>query len=153
MVVTAFWFAKGMLSAFDAETDFLANDMRVRLHLDAFTPNQDTMDYVDDLASEVAGANGYITDGEALGTKTNINTLNVVSFGAANTVWTSSGAGFTARRATLADQTPATDATRPLYCWLDFGQDETASGGGTFTIAWSGGDIATITPADAAGFP
>jgi hypothetical protein len=38
---------------------------------------------------------------------------------------------------------------------MDFGQDETASGGGTFTIDFSGAgnDIATISPADAAGFP
>jgi hypothetical protein len=153
MAVTAFWYVNAFEAAFDKEIDFLADDMRVQLHTSAYTPNQDTHDYQDDLTDEVANANGYTTGGEALGTKTHDNTLNVSTFDAANTVWTSSGAGFTARKNVVLDATPGTAGTNPLLWWQDFGQDETASGGGTFTIAWNAAGIATITPTDAAGFP
>jgi hypothetical protein len=153
MAVTAFWFANAFEAAFDKEIDFLADVMNVQLHTDSYTPNQDTNDYQDDLTNEVANGNGYTTGGEALGGKTHDNTLNVSKFAASNTVWTSSGAGFTARRSVLLDATPGTAATNPLLCWMDFGQDETASGGGTFTIQWNASGIATITATDAAGFP
>jgi len=153
MAVTAFWYANAFEAAFDKEIDFLADVMKVQLHLSTYTPNQDTHDYMDDLTNEVANANGYVTGGETLGTKTHDNTNNVSAFDAANSVWTSTGAGFTARRSVIADTTPGTAGTNPLLCWMDFGQDETASGGGTFTIAWHASGIATITAADATGFP
>lgn len=111
------------------------------------------------MTNQLSTANGYTAEdgagaGFSLASKGNTNTLNVVSFTAANPVWTSSGAGFTARRLVLADVTPGSSATDPLLTWMDFGQDETASGGGTFTVDWNGTDvIATITPSDASGFP
>lgn len=153
MAVTAFWYANAFEAAFDKEIDFLADTIQVQLHTSSYVPNQDTHDYHDDLTNEVANANGYTTGGEALGTKTHDNTNNVSTFDAANTVWTSSGAGFTARMNVVLDTTPGSSATNPLLCWQDFGQDETASGGGTFTIAWNASGIATITAADATGFP
>lgn len=39
----------------------------------------------------------------------------------------------TGRRAVVYDDTPATDATKPLICAIDFGQDE-SSANGSFTI-------------------
>ena len=68
-------------------------------------------------------------------------------------MWTATGAGFSSRIAVILDVATATAATNPLMCWTDYGQTETASGGGTFTIAWNASGIATITPADATGFP
>lgn len=153
MAVTAFWYANAFEAAFDKEIDFLADTMKVQLHTSSYTPNQDTHDYHDDLTNEVANANGYTTGGETLGTKTHDNTNNVSAFDAQNSVWTSSGAGFTARRSVVLDTTPGSSGTNPLMCWMDFGQDETASGGGTFTITWHASGIATITAADATGFP
>lgn len=153
MAVTAYWYANAFEAAFDKEIDFLADDIMVQLHTSSYTPNQDTHDYQDDLSNEVANANGYTTGGEALASKTHDNTNNVSKFDATDTQWTSSGAGFTARRNVLVDTTPGTAGTNPLLCWQDFGQDETASGGGTFTIAWNASGIATITATDATGFP
>lgn len=149
MAVTAYWYAKAFISAFDAETDFLANTMKMMLTTSTYTPNQDTHDYKDDVTNEVSGT-GYTAGGATLGSKTNTNTNNVVTFDSADVVWTSSS--ITARRAVLYDSTPATDATRPLYMWIDFGQDETSSSG-NFTIQLHADGIATITPADATGFP
>lgn len=143
-----------MISAFDKEIDYIADDITVQLHTSSYTPNQDTHDYQDDLTNEVSNANGYTTGGDnALGTQVNSNTNNVVKFDHDDPAWTSSGAGFTARRAVELDATPGSSSTNPLICWMDFGQDETASGGGTFTIQENASGVATITPADATGFP
>lgn len=159
MAVTAFWYAKAFLSVLNKETDWNTNNISVALTTNTYTPNQDTHDYFNDVTNQLATANGYTAEdgagaGYSLTTVAMSTTLNVLTTTADNPVWTSSGAGFTARRLVITDVTPGTSATDPLYSWMDFGQDETASGGGTFTVDWSGaGQIATITPADATGFP
>lgn len=158
MAVTAYWYANCFEHAFNKETDYLADDVAVILTSATYTPNQDTHEYHDDITNQLSTSNGYTAEdgtgtGELLGTKTNDNTNNVSTFDAANTVWTSSGAGFTARISVICDVTPGVSASDPLYCWMDFGQNETASGGGTFTIAWNASGIATITATDATGFP
>ena len=149
MAVTAYWYAGAFIQAFDKEIDFLADSMKVMLTTSTYTPNQDTHDYKDDVTNEVTGT-GYTAGGEALTTPTNTNTLNVVTFDAADTAWASST--ITARLAVLYDATPASDATRPLMLWVDFGQNESSSSG-TFTIQWNASGIATITATDATGFP
>jgi hypothetical protein len=153
MAVTAYWYVNAFETAFDKQIDFLADDIAVILTTNSYTPDQDTHDFGNDITNEVAEANGYLQGldgtGKLLGTKTHANTANVSTFDAANTEWTGTGAGITARRAVIVDVATATAATDPLICWTDFGQDETASGGGTFTIAWNASGIATITPADA----
>lgn len=153
MAVTAFWYANAFEAAFDKEIDFLADDIAVILTTSSYTPDQDAHDYGDDITNEVAESGGYLQGldgtGELLASKTHANTANVSTFDAADSVWTSSGAGITARRAVIVDVATATPSTDPLMCWMDFGQDEVASGGGTFTIAWNASGIATITAADA----
>ncbi len=153
MAVTTFWYAISFISAYDKEIDFIADSIDAQLHLNAYTPNQDTHDYQDDLTDEVASANGYVTGGDTPGTPDNSNALNVVKWDTADPQWTATGAGFTARRIVLLDSTPGTAGTNPLILWSDFGTDETASGGGTFTYAVNAGGWATATPADASGFP
>jgi hypothetical protein len=158
MAVTAWWYVNAFETAFNKEIDFITDDIAVSLHTVTYVPNQDTHDFFDDLTNQLATANGYTNEngtgtGELMASKTHANTLNVSAFDAANTVWTSSGAGFTARIAAYSDVTTNVTTTDPLLWWIDFGQDETASGGGTFTIAYDASGIATITPADATGFP
>jgi hypothetical protein len=159
VAVTAWWYAGAFLQAFDKEIDFLADDIATSLHTVSYVPNQDTHDYFDDLTNQLTTANGYTAEdgtgtGLLFGAKVNTATLNVVKFD--NTVdpqWTATGAGFTARIAVWSDVTTNVTTTDPLLCWMDFGQNETASGGGTFTIALAAGGLATITPTDATGFP
>ena len=157
MAITAFWYVNAFEQAFNKEIDFLTDDIAVSLHTATYTPNQDTHDYFDDLTNQLSTANGYTAEngagsGFSLASKTLANALNVVSLDCADPVWTSSGAGFTARIAVVSDVTPGTAATDPLLLWIDFGQNETASGGGTMTLALST-VLATLTPADATGFP
>lgn len=148
MAVTAYWYAVAFISAFDKEIDFLADTIKAQLHTSGYTPNQDTHDYQDDLTNEVSNGNGYTTGGATLGTKSNTNSTNVVSFDHADPQWTSSGAGFTARKMVTVDTTPGSSGTNPLLWWMDFGQDETASGGGTFTVTMNASGAATITAGD-----
>lgn len=154
MAVTAYWYVKSFLAAFAAEIDFLADAMNVGLTTSAYTPNQDTHAHYSDITNELATANGYTAGGQALASKTNTSATNVVTFDAADPVWTT-GAGetLTAYRAFYYDSTPGTAATDPLVTWVDFGQDESAANGGTFTIQIDAAGIATITPANATGFP
>lgn len=157
--MTAWYFVNMFETALNKEIDFITDDIASSLHTVTYVPNQDTHDFLDDLTNQLATANGYTNEdgtgtGKLLAGKGHTNTLNVSSLDADNVVWTSSGAGFTARIDVLSDVTTNVTTTDPLLLWVDFGQNETASGGGTFTIDWSGTDIvSTITPADATGFP
>lgn len=146
-------------TAFNKEIDFITDDIAASLHTVTYVPNQDTHDFFDDLTNQLTTANGYTAEdgtgtGKLLAGKGHTNTLNVSSLDADNLVWTATGAGFTARILALSDVTTNVTTTDPLLLWVDFGQNETPSGGGTLTIDWSGTDIvSTITPADATGFP
>lgn len=153
MAVTAFWFIKAFIALANKEIDLLDDTIKVALTTNAYTPNQDTHDYFNDVTNELSTANGYTAGGDTLASDTFTSTLNVATYDANNTVWTSSGAGFTARRAVTYDSTPGSAATNPLLWWMDFGQDETASGGGTFTLNYNASGISTITATDATGFP
>jgi hypothetical protein len=44
------------------------------------------------------------------------------------------------------DDTPSTDATKPLIAFVDFGADQESSSG-TFAIAWNASGIVRITAA------
>ena len=86
--------------------------------------------------TETTGA-GYAIGGKAITTPTAVTTALVTSLGADNTSWTS--ATFSAAVAVVYDVT-----TSALLGYVDFGGTQSVVAG-TFTIAWSGGIIATIT--------
>jgi hypothetical protein len=154
MAVTHFWYAKAFLSFFNKEADFDTDTIKIGLTTNTYTPNQDTHQYYDvSITNELTTANGYTAGGYTLANKTISNTNNVITLD--NTVdpaWTT-GAGetLTARRSFIYDSSPASN--KPLMTWIDFGQDESASNGGSFTIVLNASGIATITPSDATGFP
>ncbi|HUX00956.1 MAG TPA: hypothetical protein VMY35_08240 [Phycisphaerae bacterium] len=146
MAVTAYWYAKGFLAAFNKEVDFAADAIKVALTTSTYTPDQDAHDYFDDVTNEVVG-DGYVAGGHALGTPSIANTENVIKLDGDDTVWEAST--ITARRAVVYDSTPGTAATNPLLTWVDFGADEVSTAG-DFTITWHANGIATITAANAA---
>lgn len=83
--------------------------------------------------TEVANANGYTTGGVAAGTRTVSGTtsqLAKITGGSGTSVWTSTGAGFSAVAAKL-----YISGGHPI-AHIDFGGTQTASGGGTFTLTW-----------------
>lgn len=150
MAVTTWWYAKAFLSAFNAETDYLSDDMKATLHTSSYSPNQDTHDYYDDVTNELSTANGYTAGGATLSGKANTNSANVVTFDSGNPTWTASGSGITAAIIVVRDGTPAQPEDQPLYLWSDFDGDETASGGGSFTYDVHANGWGTITADDAA---
>ena len=159
MAVTTYYYAAAFISAFNKEIAFTSESkVNALLTTNTYTPNQDTHNYHDDITNQLATANGYTNEdgsdtGLSLTSTTVTNTNNVITLDTVDPQWTATGAGFTARRIVLLDVSTGVSATDPLILWSDFGQDETASGGGTFTYTVAATGWGTITPADATGFP
>lgn len=159
MAVVTYYYAAAFISAFNKEIAFTSETkINAILTTSSYTPNQDTHNYHDDITNQLSTANGYTAEdgsdtGLSLTTTTVTNTLNVVTLDTVDPAWTATGAGITARRIILLDVSTGVSATDPLIFWSDFGQDETASGGGAFTYTVSASGWATVTPADATGFP
>lgn len=152
MAVTAYWYAKAFINAFTQAMplDWDGNAIKCMLTTNSYTPNQDTHEDKADVTNEVSGTN-YAAGGATLTTKALANTNNVLKFSSDNVSWASST--ITARRAVFYDSVGGgADASRPLLWWIDFGAD-VASTNGTFQITMDSAGWATITPADATGFP
>jgi hypothetical protein len=130
--------------AFNKEVDFDSDTIKVALVTSSYTPNQDTDDYWDDVATNEVSGTGYTAGGETLASKTVTYTsgTNVTKFDAADVSWASST--ITARYAVIYDATPATNAAKPLIGYVDFGSDQSSSSG-TFSIVWDAAGIFTTT--------
>lgn len=128
------------------EIDWDSDTIKVALLTSSYSPNQDTHDYFDDVVANEVSGTGYTAGGETLGSKTLTydSGTNVVTLDAADVTWGSST--ITARYAVVYDATPATNATRPLIGYVDFGSDQ-ASSSGNFTITWDSTGIVKITVA------
>jgi hypothetical protein len=116
----------------------------VALTTSAFTPNQDTHNFFDDVTNEVSGT-GYTAGGVTLAGKTTAydTGTNEMRLDANDVSWTT--ASFTARRAVIYKDT-GTAGTSPLLGYVDFGGDQTVSSG-TFTITWDATGVLKITAA------
>lgn len=123
----------------DLDTDVL----KVMLVTSAYVPNQDTHQYKSSVTNEVTGA-GYTASGATLGgvTAAYNAATNTYSLDAADVTWATST--ITARYAVIYDSSPASDATRPLIGYVDFGAD-VASSAAAFTIAWDAAGIFTLS--------
>jgi hypothetical protein len=133
--------------ALNKEIDWDTDTIKVALLTNAYTPDQDAHNYLDDVVThEVTGATGYTAGGNTLANKTNSynSATNVIVLDADDTTWSSST--ITARYAVIYDATPATNATRPLIGYVDFGSDQSSSNG-NFTITWDATGIVRITVA------
>jgi hypothetical protein len=145
MAVTAFFYGNAFLSAFNKEIDFNSDSIKVMLCTSAYTPNQDTHQYKSSVTNEVSGT-GYTAAGATLANASLTYTAgtNVLKLDGDDVSWATST--ITARYAVIYDSTPATDATRPLIAYVDFGAD-VSSTAGPFTITWDAAGIATVTVA------
>ncbi len=101
----------------------------------AFDPTQTTYNNTNELAT----ANGYTQGGATLLAQA-ISGTNTKKWTADPTVWTSSGAGFTARYAVIYD---TSNANHVVACF-DLGADIPASGGGTLTLTYNANGIFSI---------
>lgn len=132
--------------AFNKEIDWDTDTIKVALLTNAYTPDQDAHNYFDDVvANEVTGT-GYTQGGATLSNKTNTynSATNVIVLDADDVTWSSST--ITARYAIVYDASPATNATRPLIGYVDFGSDQSSSNG-NFTITWDATGIVRVTVA------
>jgi hypothetical protein len=132
--------------ALNKEIDWDTDTIKVALLTNSYTPDQDAHNYYDDVvANEVTGT-GYTAGGNTLANKTNTynSGTNVIVLDADDTTWSSST--ITARYAVVYDATPATNATKPLIGYVDFGSDQSSSSG-NFTITWDATGIVRITVA------
>jgi len=143
MAVTGKLFGLMFTALFNKEIDILDDTIKVMLTTVTYVPDQDVHDYKDDVTNEVVGT-GYTATGEALASKTVTYTpgTNKWVLDAADVTWANST--ITARIAAIYDATPATDATRPLLGYQDFGADF-SSNNGPFTIQWAAAGIIEIT--------
>lgn len=135
-----------LLKALNKEVDFDSDSIKVALVGSAYTPNQDTHDYWDDVvANEVTGT-GYTAGGTALAGKsaTYDAATNVVILDANDVVWASSTV--TARYAVVYDDSGATNAQKVLLGYVDFGSDQSSTNG-NFTVTWDATGIFRITVA------
>lgn len=135
-----------VVKSFNKEIDWDSDTIKVALLTNAYTPNQDAHDYYDDVVAHQVTGTGYTSGGITLANKTNTynSSTNVIVLDADDVTWASST--ITARYAVIYDATPATDATRPLIGFVDFGSDQSSSNG-NFTITWDSTGIVRVTVA------
>jgi hypothetical protein len=135
-----------LAQALNKEIDWDSDTIKVALLTNAYTPDQDAHNYFDDVVANEVNGTGYTAGGNTLANKTNSynSSTNVIVLDADDTTWSSST--ITARYAVIYDATPATNATRPLIGYVDFGADQSSSNG-NFTITWDATGIVRITVA------
>lgn len=145
MAVTAKAYGLFMKSVANKEIDLDSDTLKVMLCTSSYTPNQDTHRYKSDVTNEVTGTN-YTAGGQALtGVAVSYDApTNVFMLDANDPSWPSST--ITARFAVFYDDTPSTDATKPLIAYWDFGTD-IISASGAFTLTISASGIITMTAA------
>lgn len=127
------------------EIDLDTDTLKAMLCTSAYTPDQDTHQYKSSITNEVTGT-GYTATGQALTSVTVVYSAgtNTLTLDAADPAWAAST--ITARYIVFYDSSPATDATRPLIAYDDFGTDQVSSSG-TFTYQVNAAGIITITAA------
>lgn len=145
MPVSAKVYGPFLKSLTNKEINLNTDTLKVMLCTSAYTPDQDTHQYKSSVTNEVTGT-GYTATGATLTSVvvTYTAATNTLMFDAADTTWATST--ITARYAVVYDATPATDATRPLIAYVDFGAD-VSSVGAAFTIGWDPAGIAALTAA------
>ena len=139
-------YGNALKAAFNKEIDWDSDTIKVMLLSSAYTPNQDSHDYLDDVVgSEVTGT-GYTSGGATLGSKTATydSATNTVKFDAADVTWASST--ITARYAVVYDDSGASAGQKALIAYFDFTTDR-ASSNGEFVIRWGADGVFSATAA------
>lgn len=134
------------LKALNKEVDWDTDTIKVALVSSAYTPNQDSHDYWDDVSANEVTGTGYTAGGATLASKTATydSATNVTVLDAADVVWSAST--ITARYAVIYDDAGATNAQKVLIGYVDFGSDQSSTNG-NFTVTWDATGIVRVTTA------
>lgn len=143
MAVTAKLYGKFFNALAAKDVDIDGDSIKAMLCTSSYTPDQDTHEFKSSVTNEITGT-GYTAGGQALSgvTVTYTGASNVWTLDASDLTWP--GLTMTARYLVLYDSTPATDATRRLIAYVDFGADVTTTAG-TLTITWAAAGIIAVT--------
>lgn len=146
MAVSAYMFGQALSKALNKEISWPNDNIKVALVSDSWTPSQDTNSYWGDVSSNEVSGTGYVAGGATLASKTMTydGATNKTKLSAANAQWPAST--ITARYAVVYDDTPSTDASKPLLGYVDFGANQSTSST-TFEIVWSAAGIFELTAA------
>jgi hypothetical protein len=143
MAVAAHFYDNYWISLNAAKINLLADSIKLMLLTSAYVPNRGTNIYRGDIvANELAAGGGYSTGGVIISSMGIAAAGNIVTITGANASWPA--ATFAAAFAALYDGTPATDATRPLIGYVDFGGVQSPSNG-TLSVTWNASGIGTVT--------
>lgn len=144
MAVTSKFYGQFFTSLANKELDFDSDQIKAMLVSSSYTFDQDAHRYKSSISGEITGT-GYTAGGLVLPTPTLSydGPTNRLILDGGDLSWT--GATWTnARGAVLYDNTPATDAARPLICYVDFGADQPVTAS-TFQLVWDASGIAYVT--------
>ena len=142
MAVAAHYYDNYWLSLNAAKINLLSDTIKLMLLSSAYVPNRGTHTYKSDVVgSEITGT-GYTAGGLIIASMNISIAANVVTITGANASWPA--ATFATAFGALYDSTPASDATRPLIGYVDFGGVQSPSAG-TFGVTWNASGIGTIT--------
>jgi hypothetical protein len=151
MAVTAFWYGQAIANAFGSTSsgnapniDYLTDTINTALTTSSYAVDQDAHQFWSSAVGNEVTGTGYTANGFTHGSKTLTYTAgtNVIAFDADDALWTTST--ITARFAVVYDRTPGTDATRPLLMYVNFGADQSSSGG-DFKIVWDPAGLMKVT--------
>jgi hypothetical protein len=139
-------YGNALKAAFNKEIDWDSDTIKVMLLTSAYTPNQDSHDYLDDVVGNEVTGTGYTAGGKALTSKTNVYdaATNTVKFDADDVTWASST--ITARYAVVYDDSGATNGQKALIAYFDFTTDR-ASSNGEFVVRWGADGVFSATAA------
>lgn len=120
----------------NGEIDWVDDDIRCLLTTSSFSPNQDTLDFVDDVTNELSGGN-YVR--KSLTTTTVQDDANDrAELGATNVTWTALGAAAGTPARAIIFKFVSTDADSPVLGWVDL-TTPPAPNGGDYTVKWNNG--------------
>lgn len=139
-------YGNALKAAFNKEVDWDTDTIKVALLTSAYTPNQDSHDYWDDVSTNQVSGTGYTAGGKTLTGKTATydSGTNTVKFDADDVTWADST--ITARYAVVYNDSGATSAQKALVAYFDFTTDR-ASSNGEFVIRWGADGVFSATAA------
>ena len=142
MAVTITLYPLGKKKLLDGTIDLDSHAFKVALFNNIAVYNSAHDELADISANEIANGNGYTTGGQALSSITLNESGGTVTWDAADADWTASGAGLSAYKAAIYDDTVV---GKPLLAFIDLDGLQNAVAGAHLKLIWNASGILTLT--------